>query len=180
MNKKILIGILAGAVVLIAICITQIAPIQRRIFRENTDAVERVVLEFGEKMKNVSLQSPKEIVEKDLKENYSGLVTDELLAQWLSDFSQAPGKITSSPYPKRIKIQEIRRINLWRKYEVSGKVIEITSIQEVHGGMANEYNIDMIVEKRNGKWLIAEYKNLNLSETADWQVYKKRSRGFYF
>lgn len=158
MNKKILFGFLVGAIFVIAIYITQIAPIQRRIFRKNVDTVERVVLEFGEKMKNVSLQSPKEIVEKNLKENYSGLVTDELLAKWNADFSLVPGRATSSPWPERIEIQEIERINLWKKYKVSGKIIEVTSIEEVQGGAANEYGVEIIVEKQDGKWLIVEYK----------------------
>ncbi|OGF20637.1 hypothetical protein A2Y83_03745 [Candidatus Falkowbacteria bacterium RBG_13_39_14] len=178
MNKKILFGILAGIVVIIAaVYVFTVSTVQNSV--ADASAVKGVVMEFGEKMKNVSLQSPKEIVEKDIKENYSGLVTDELLASWIADFSLMPGKVASSPWPTGIRIQDIKKID-GDKYKVLGKVIEVTSVEEIQGGAASEYNVEMIVEKRDGEWLIAEYKNLNLSETANWQIYKNDLADFTF
>ncbi|MFH1233009.1 MAG: hypothetical protein V1651_04075, partial [Patescibacteria group bacterium] len=178
MNKKILIGILAGTVVLIAtLYILIVSAVKNRI--ADASVVKGVVLEFGEKMKNVSLQSPKEVVEKDLKENYSGLVTDELLAKWRNDFSQAPGRITSSPWPQGIELEEVKKMDE-NRYKIIGKVIEVTSEEETQGGLASEYNVEMIVEKRDGEWLIAEYKNLDFLETVDWQTYKSDNANFSF
>ncbi|HOQ09731.1 MAG TPA: copper amine oxidase N-terminal domain-containing protein, partial [Syntrophomonadaceae bacterium] len=66
--------------------------------------VSKLVADFGQRLKNVSLLAPDDVVTKSIKENYAEYVSPELLAQWQKDPANAPGRLTSSPWPERIDI----------------------------------------------------------------------------
>jgi hypothetical protein len=61
-----------------------------------------------------------------LRENYSQFVSPALLAQWQSDPENAPGRVTSSPWPERIEIIDTEKL-ADSKYQVKGDIIEVTS-----------------------------------------------------
>ncbi|MDO9065494.1 MAG: hypothetical protein Q7U96_00220, partial [Chloroflexota bacterium] len=88
---------------------------------------------FGRKLRMVSLQSPNTGVE--IREQYSEFVSAELLQRWISDPSLAPGRITSSPWPDRIEIASITKKEPGQ-YIANGFVVEVTSLEVVHGGAA--------------------------------------------
>ncbi len=69
-------------------------------------AVASLIEAFGGKLQAVSLQASKDVVKKSIQENYGDLVSPALLAQWVSNPSNAPGRVTSSPWPERIEIRE--------------------------------------------------------------------------
>lgn len=137
---------------------------------EQTDeALIRVVVEdFGKSLKNVSLQAPKEIVIKSIEENYKDFITPQLLDTWKADYSKALGRFVSSPWPDRIEIQEITKIND-TQYLVKGKIIEITSVEEIEGGVANERDVEISVVKSNDKWLINDVSSISRIDTSNWQ-----------
>ena len=121
----------------------------------DTDKVKTLVESFGNQLEKVSLQSPKDILERDMKKYYGPFLHEELITEWLEDPSKAIGRLTSSPWPDHIEIANINKIND-DKYEVIGDVIEITSIEAVEGGYADKYGVSLIVERVDGEWLITE------------------------
>ena len=57
------------------------------------------------------------------KKNYGDYITPELLAKWQGDPQNAPGRMTSSPWPDRIEISNIER-QPDGSYIANGKIIE--------------------------------------------------------
>ncbi|MBU5312844.1 hypothetical protein KQI38_12435 [Tissierella carlieri] len=96
------------------------------IDKQDKEEVTRLVEEFGGKLQSVSLLSPKEELEKSMKENYGGLVSEDLMNKWLNNPEDAPGRFVSSPWPDRIEIENVEKISD-TEYEVGGNIIEITS-----------------------------------------------------
>ncbi len=122
---------------------------------DDIESVKTLVEDFGKVLKNVSLLSPAEILENDMKKYYSPFVSEELILQWIKDSSMALGRLTSSPWPEYIEIIDVKKVNT-DEYEVSGNVVEITSVEVEQGGYADKYEINLIVERVNGKWFITK------------------------
>jgi len=110
-----------------------------------------VVEKFGSKLQNVSLLSPIEELEKSMQENYGDLVSPELIEKWLTDPLEAPGRLTSSPWPDRIDITATEKLSE-NAYAVDGKIIEVANVNEI----VNEIQIRLVVEKVGEHWLINE------------------------
>ena len=70
-------------------------------------AVRAVVEGLGSKLKLVALLSP--TAAQDIQTQYAPYVAPDLLNQWANDLTQAPGKLTSSPWPERITSDGARR-----------------------------------------------------------------------
>ncbi len=111
-------------------------------------AVYALVLAFGERWKDVDLLAPD--VTEQLQQTYAEFVAPELLAHWLANPHDAPGRVGSSPWPDRIEIAQIRPIQPGR-YAVEGFVVERTS-----QGEARRVPIRLTVERRGERWLITE------------------------
>lgn len=144
----------------------------------NQKAVKDLVENFGKKFQMVSLQAPEDVLKKSMQENYGDFVSQALLAKWISDPLNAPGRKVSSPWPDRIEIQSIKKL-AENKYEVKGEIIEITSVEKEKGGAAAKQPITLIVEKINNKWLINDV-TLGAYEEAKSIVYKNTQYGFNF
>jgi putative hemolysin len=160
MNKKLLLLIAVVALLGLGafLFFSFLSKEKKVVFKENIDdvsIVKNIVEQFGKKLKSVSLQSPKEILEKQMRENYEEFLSPELLAGWINNPSKALGKDVSSPWPERIDIKNIQRISE-NKFLVEGDVIEITSVEAVEGGKANRLPIVLTLEKRNSKWVIVD------------------------
>ncbi|MTI47093.1 hypothetical protein [Sporosalibacterium faouarense] len=139
--------------------------------------IENLVKAFGSQLQKVSLLAPRELVEKSIKENYGDFVSSTLLETWIEKPEDAPGRVTSSPWPDRIEISNIEQLSQGL-YKVKGQIIEITSTEAVSGGIAASRPITLMVEKIDGNWLInsivlGEYNN-------DTIVYINEEYGFRF
>lgn len=110
------------------------------------EAVRIVVEKFGSRLQTVSLLAPVELLKKDMLEQYGGLVAKPLLDQWIQNPQSAPGRQTSSPWPDRIEIVSVEKQSD-TAYKVVGKIIEITSEEQEHGGIAAKRPIELTVEK---------------------------------
>lgn len=116
--------------------------------------VKQLVEELGRKLQTVSLLSPN--VQDEIAGTYSEYVSSELLEAWISDLSQAPGRIVSSPWPDRIEITTASQISE-DEYSISATIIEITISELVSGGVANTIPVRVKVRRLNGKWRIIEF-----------------------
>ncbi len=112
--------------------------------------VRRVVEEFGAQLQNVSLLAPD--AANQIETYYATWVTPELLAAWQADPMSAPGRQTSSPWPERIEITSIQRIDAGT-YQVKAEIVESTSDQpDVH-----RQAVVITVTSVNGEWLISAF-----------------------
>lgn len=139
-------------------------------------AVKSVVEKFGKKLQFVSLLGPEDVLEKSMEENYGEFVSPTLIEKWLKDPVNAPGRLTSSPWPDRIEISNIEKTPDG-KYEVEGEIIEVTSVD--NGESVAKRAVTLVVEKIEGKWLITEAE-LGDYEDTDSVVYENTRYGFTF
>lgn len=141
-------------------------------------AVASLVEDFGSKLQKVSLQAPRDIVKKSMQENYGDFVSPALLAERINDPSNAPGRLTSSPWPDRIEILSIEPLSEYA-YEVEGEIIEITSVEKASGGVAAKRPITLVVKKIENRWLI-DAATLGAYEETNSIVYRNTQYGFSF
>jgi hypothetical protein len=150
---------------------------------ENTDesdkaVVAKLVEDFGSKLQLVSLLAPVDVVKKSMQDNYGNFVSPALLAKWESNLQDAPGRLTSSPWPDRIEILSNEKLSD-NIYEVKGEIIEITSTEKETGGVAAKRPITLTVKKIGNQWLIDDVI-LGAYEVADSIVYNNTQYGFDF
>lgn len=116
-------------------------------------AVKNVVENFGKKLQKVSLLAPENDLKQSMEENYGEYVSPALLAQWAEDPQNAPGRLTSSPWPDRIEILGMEKVSA-TSYLVEGEIIEVTSAEKESGEAAARRIIALTIEKIEDKWLI--------------------------
>lgn len=119
----------------------------------NETQVRSVVTDFGGKLQMVSISGTPDAASAAIAANYSADVAPSLLAKWEADPANAPGRVTSSPWPDRIEIGSVAQ-NPDGSYAVAGDVIEVTSVQAANGGVNDSYPITLTVSNVNGAWLI--------------------------
>lgn len=119
--------------------------------------VKATVRQFGEQLKKISLQAPDSLIAPQIQKIYKPYVMKELLQKWVANPASAPGRIASSPWPKKIRIKKVSKVN-GQLYRVKGKVIYITSLEKVKGGAAMRKKVIIEVKKANkGQWQISKY-----------------------
>jgi hypothetical protein len=84
----------------------------------------RLAEDLGTRMKNVSLLAPPADVEKAMREQYAGLVTEDLFDRWIATPATAPGREVSSPWPDRIAVDSVQAD---KECKVYGTVVYRTS-----------------------------------------------------
>jgi hypothetical protein len=129
---------------------------------QDENAIQTLVLQFGEKLKNVPLLAPKAVAAKAIEENYGSFVSADILAAWKADPTEAPGRLTSSPWPKGIDITSIIP-NTDGSYDVQGKVMAVTSADLGPQGVPiTEGTLDSLIalrlRKEGGRWLITGFQ----------------------
>ncbi|MBZ2174265.1 copper amine oxidase N-terminal domain-containing protein [Schnuerera sp. xch1] len=140
--------------------------------------VENLVKDFGKKLQMVSLLAPKDIVVKSIEENYGEFVSSTLLEKWKNDPENAPGRLTSSPWPDRIEVLDTEKVSE-DEYQVKGEIIEVTSIEKENGGAAAKQPITISAIKDNNRWVIDEIA-IGDFEESNSIVYKNAEYSFEF
>ncbi len=161
MSKAVLTQTLAVAALLVSACVP--APPPSATLTPTASSSEEAEIKtfvegFGKRLQTVSLQSPQ--ASEEIRRQYAGFVSSELLQTWMSDPSQAPGRIVSSPWPDRIEITSLTKVTP-HGYSVTGRIVEVTSMEVVRGGIAGEIPIRLIVQTIQGHWVITEYAQGN-------------------
>jgi len=124
------------------------------------DAIEEaqirdLVKSFGKKLQTVSLLSADAV--QEIEKQYSEFIVRNLLNAWESDVSKASGRLVSSPWPDRIEIATVEKIDS-DNYEITGFVVEVTSVEVVSGGAAAKIPVHILVQNVQGHWMITEYE----------------------
>jgi hypothetical protein len=144
--------LLIAGLILLAVTAAAVYYIQRAPNRTRDMAqVSQLVQSFGAYEKSISLQADTELLKSDIQQNYSQFVTDALLQQWRADPKNAPGRLTSSPWPDRIEIDSVSPQGAG--YIVSGRIVMMTST-----GVSGEVPVVLLVMREKDTWKIAVYQ----------------------
>lgn len=150
----------------------------QQVSKSYENEVVNLVKDFGSKLQLVSLQAPKEEVKKSMQKNYGGYVTLTLLEKWISNPLNAPGRLTSSPWPDRIEIQSFEKLSEY-EYRVKGDIIEVTSVEKKNGGIASKRSVVIGVIKTDKRWVIDDVV-LEPYKEGNSVVYENTQYGFKF
>lgn len=170
MTKDVIIG--AVVLVLAALGIFYFAgmqppPADEPVSNEEDMAVRQVVTEFGEKLKDVSLLAPADARKASMDAAYAPYLSPELLGEWEGGSPDALGRKTSSPWPDRIEIIEVRAEG--ERYVALGNVIEVANSDEGEAPAA-VYSVTLTLEERDGRWLIVDAAKGPYSELPERQA----------
>jgi hypothetical protein len=135
------------------------------VSNEVDTAIRARVSEFGAKLKNVSLLQPKVQLENQMAAEYGPYLTPELLQTWQENTETALGRTVSSPWPDRIVIEHVEKIDE-NFYQVEGRVIEVTSSNGLMEPAAI-YPVTLTLELRGNAWLIAGAEKGDYIETPE-------------
>lgn len=144
---------------------------------EDLKAVTNVVEGFGQNLQKVSLLMPTDQLKESMQENYGEYVSADLIDKWLADPQNAPGRLTSSPWPQRIDILETQKLSQ-DAYEVKGLIIEVTSAEQKNGEATAKRPITLKVERADDQWLITDVTLGDYEEAK--LVYDNTDYGFTF
>lgn len=146
-----------GAVIIVIVLLAITVFLNKGFGSGGERAAREAAVHFGTQIQNVSLLSPD--ASSTLASLYGPLVTPELLALWQADPENAPGRITSSPYPSRIEI--LSSAKQGSGYVVSGRVAMETS-----AGAAGSVPVVLFLTPVDNRWLVAAYQ-IQLASTTD-------------
>ena len=127
-------------------------------------AVSEAVEQLGRRLKDVSLSAPDSIAIRQIREAYAPLVTTELLDAWMLQPGDAPGRLTSSPWPDRIEVRSMEPIDD-SVCRVDGDVVYLTSVEVAGGGVASHEPVLLRVQKVDAGWRVSSYESGALSES---------------
>jgi beta-lactamase regulating signal transducer with metallopeptidase domain len=148
----------AAAVGLAALAVTlMVNPTEGRDMKAEEAAVVQVVEQFGRKLQAVSLLAPKSEVERSMLENYSDFAARHLIAAWVEDPDNAPGRLTSSPWPDRIDITSVRRVAK-DTYEVQGRIVEVAVAGMGETQVVATRSVTLEVKRNGDRWLIDQLR----------------------
>jgi hypothetical protein len=135
---------------------TDIVLIQPTTDTAAEEATIRALIEsFGKSLQNVSLLAVD--AAQEVQSQYAPFVSPALLQTWVSDVSNAPGRMVSSPWPDRIEITALAK-NGTDRFVIAGFLVEVSSTEVVNGGAAARVPVQIVVQKDQGHWLITEYR----------------------
>lgn len=117
---------------------------------EHEGDVRSTVAAFGNQLNSVSLLSPS--AADEMRNAYSPYVTEELLAAWIQNPEEAPGRKTSSPWPDHITVDAVLP-NDMGAYTVVGRIMLKDS-----SGDAGTIPVSLTVTNAEGGYRITQYE----------------------
>lgn len=157
MNVKFISVAVLSIIIVVGLALYATQKTAEQVDNKELVKIQAVVEGFGLRLRNVSLLAPEETVRADIEHEYGPYVDEKLITAWQLAPLDAPGRLTSSPWPARINIETITKINS-SKYSVQGTMIELSSAEETSGSIAASYPVTLTVEKIDGAWLITTYE----------------------
>lgn len=93
---------------------------------EEKAQITELIDDFGRELTNVTIIDPENVVAEQIKEHYTPYLTSNLLSKWVFDPSLAMGRRTSSPWPDRIEVDSMEKVDSDR-IKVQGYVVWVAS-----------------------------------------------------
>lgn len=146
----------------------------------DTAQIRLLVERFGHRLSQVSLLSPD--ASEEIEREYGIFVTPSLLAEWKEEPAHALGRLTSSPWPDRIEVTDIKP-DEGGTFLVHGSIVDVTN----EGGGIGEAPTEAIrrplvlsVTKTAQGPRIAHITMTPYPGDADWTYTTPDARGFQF
>jgi hypothetical protein len=120
-------------------------------------AARAVVFHFGERLQRVSLLAPDSLVRASIRSEYGAFVAPALLNSWLDHTANAPGRVTSSPWPAGIEISGTGATPSGGTPQIVyfGSIVERTSATPP-GGASGRIPVRVTVVRGPEGWRIAQ------------------------
>ena len=120
-------------------------------------AARTVVLRFGERLQRVSLLAPDSLLRASIRSEYGPFVSPALLKSWLARPTNAPGRLTSSPWPAGIEISgtSVAPSGGTPQIVYVGNIVERTS-STPRGGSSGKTPIRITLVRGPQGWRIAQ------------------------
>ncbi|HET8581173.1 MAG TPA: hypothetical protein VFL98_01755 [Candidatus Paceibacterota bacterium] len=138
--------------VLIGTAVFAVAQIPRQ---DAAAGVRSTVEGFGYSLSSVPLLTSDKELARSMQEAYGIYVAPELIAAWQQDPAEAPGRLTSSPWPDHIAIGSISP-NGDGTYSVSAAVIEKSEATKGSSIYAS-YPVELTVSDTDAGWRISAF-----------------------
>ena len=128
MSKKVLLwvvvvvilaGLVSGSVILAQ-------RLKTTLPEKDKTEIASLVENFGKALVKVDKIAPEEEIAKSVKAYYTPFLTPDLLSEWASHPEKALGRVGSSPWPDRIEILSIEKIDKYTA-KVKGYVVWVAS-----------------------------------------------------
>lgn len=182
MNTNILLGIAVVLVVIAGVYYATRTEPSAPVSNADDTAVRAMVIEFGSKLKQVSLLAPD--APTQIETQYSAYAAPELITTWKSEPQEAPGRVTSSPWPDSIDVVSVTAVGA-DTYHVEGNVVEITNANPKEP--VDVYPITLAVKKNAlGHWVITSYTKGQTSQlparttlSGKWECLPHKEKGDY-
>jgi len=126
MNKKVMVGLVVVLVGLVVAGLILSFKMPESLTAEEKQEITNLIENFGKKLISVDKVAPDDIVSQNIKEVYSPFLTDNLILEWTFDPAKALGRVCSSPWPDRIEILSIEKIDEY-DVKVKGHVVWVAS-----------------------------------------------------
>jgi len=118
-------------------------------------SIRTLITQFGSNIQKVSLSAPDAL--NEIANSYAPYASSSLITYWQNNRAFAPGKGLSSPWPDRIEVSAVTK-TADGSYVVKGTVIEVTSQEVTHGGIAAQFPVTMTFKKYGNQWLMTGYE----------------------
>lgn len=121
----------------------------------DTAQVRMTVTSFGDRLQQVPLVAPKEIVAFAMDKYYAVYVHPDLLAKWKADPLNAPGRTLENTWPDNINVESIVLTNK-NTYKVEAFIVNLTDIA---GGETRRdlVSVEFVVSRGPDGWQITDY-----------------------
>lgn len=114
---------------------------------------------LGDKLQQVPLVAPSDVVAFAIDKYYALYVHPDLMTAWKNNPSTAPGRSTSSPWPDRIDITGTTK-NADGTYTVNGSVVEVAKGADGNNETVNTVPVRFVLTKGPDGWQITGYEKL--------------------
>ncbi|MFZ4500318.1 MAG: hypothetical protein ACOYMZ_02330 [Minisyncoccia bacterium] len=159
MKKKTIILIVLGVLLIVAFVVIE-RSIRKstieQIVTEEKEAVAAAVVAFGDKMKDIALIAEQEVLSASIKKEYEDTVAPALITQWIQNPTRAPGRTTVSPWPERIEVISMEKVENY--YKVVAELVEMTNAEDEKGTEFGRIPLYLTVAWVNEGWKVVEYQ----------------------
>lgn len=119
--------------------------------------VRMTVYGLGDNLVEVPLLAPADVVGFAMDKYYALYVRPDLLAKWKADPKNAPGRLTSSPWPDRIDIDSATK-NADGTYTVDAEIIDVAHGVATSTDITSKTPVRFTVSLGPDGWQITGYE----------------------
>lgn len=119
------------------------------------DQVVRAAELFGDQLKSAMLLVPEEQLKEQIDQLYAPYVSNELIGKWKEQLELTPGRELSSPWPERLDVLSITKLND-ETYKLHGQIVEVAG-----GEVVGTNDVNLLMKIETDQWKIDSFEYLD-------------------